>query len=107
MATIDQPWTDLTRVMASPPSRNALCAVIIDGLLDASEAFAAHGVDGILARWRRFDGLSDRLVEVRSGESRVTGTYRGVAGSGAALIETPDGIAEHFAGEVSLRATVP
>jgi BirA family biotin operon repressor/biotin-[acetyl-CoA-carboxylase] ligase len=100
---IDQPWADLTTLPGGPPSRNDLCVELIEVLVEGLEGFAEFALDGVLERWRRFDVLADRSVEIHTAGRRIEGIYRGISDSGGALIETVGEVVEHFAGEVSLR----
>lgn len=100
---IDQPWTDLTRLGAPPLSRNLLAARLVDGLSPACARFEQSRLEPFLAQWAVFDGLRDQPIRMLQGASTIDGTYRGIAPNGAVRIETGAGIAEHLAGEVSLR----
>jgi BirA family biotin operon repressor/biotin-[acetyl-CoA-carboxylase] ligase len=56
-----------------------------------------------LPRWNRFDHLHGQVVRVVRGPNSSEGIYRGIARSGAMLLEGSAGISEYHAGEVSLR----
>lgn len=100
---IDQPWTDLRAAGIADLSRNRLAGLLIDGLVDAFAEFSARGLAPFLERWQRFDGLVGRRVCVMRGSQHNDGIYRGVAASGALLLEQDAGLREFHAGEVSLR----
>jgi BirA family biotin operon repressor/biotin-[acetyl-CoA-carboxylase] ligase len=99
---IDQPWTDLAQVGVAP-SRNRVAGLLIDRMVDACMAFSSGRLEDFLARWERFDRLRGRPVAIVRGGHVVEGIYRGIAPSGALVLEDAGGRTEHHAGEVSLR----
>jgi BirA family biotin operon repressor/biotin-[acetyl-CoA-carboxylase] ligase len=101
--TIDQPWIDLRSLGLSGVGRNALAAALIDALIDSCARYARHPLADFLPRWRRYDALCDRMVQLNVSGTLREGRYLGVATSGAVRIETSAGLEEHLAGEVSLR----
>ena len=103
---IDQPWTDLSRLGVSTLSRNRLAARLVEGLVSACTTFEACQLAPFIERWQAFDGLQDKPVSILHGPNTVDGIYRGIAPNGAVRVETPAGVTEHLAGEVSLRAVV-
>jgi BirA family biotin operon repressor/biotin-[acetyl-CoA-carboxylase] ligase len=102
-AQIDQPWTDIGRECAVPLSRNLLAGVLIDRLITACRLFAAEKLAPFLNRWAAFDELLGRGVCVIRGGDSIEGVYRGIAPSGAMLLEDGTGLNEYHAGEISLR----
>ena len=101
--TIDQPWIDLRGLGLSGVGRNALAAALIDALIDNCANYARHPLSEFLPRWREYDALRDRMVQLNVSGKLREGRYLGVAPSGAVRIETASGLEEHLAGEVSLR----
>jgi BirA family biotin operon repressor/biotin-[acetyl-CoA-carboxylase] ligase len=101
--SIDQPWIDLRQASPLAISRNRMAGALVDQLIHAFKLFAAEQLAPFLDRWRRFDGLSGKDVQVMRGDQAVSGIYRGVAASGAMILEDGSGHSEHHAGEVSLR----
>lgn len=100
---IDQPWIDLERLGVGHIGRNALAAALVDALIHACAQCAREPLSDFLPRWRRYDALNDRLVQLNVAGTLREGRYRGVAANGAVRIETARGIEEHMAGEVSVR----
>lgn len=100
---IDQPWIDLAG-MGTPPSRNALAALLLGHLLPALDAFDRDGFAPFAAQWPSFDVLHARDVVLhldgRSEHARVLG----LAADGALRVRTAAGERSVHAGEVSLRA---
>jgi BirA family biotin operon repressor/biotin-[acetyl-CoA-carboxylase] ligase len=103
-AGIDQPWIDLSRLDATPPSRNALAAALIASQVHALEQFAEDGLAPFLPRWRALDALRDRAVEVIAGSRREQGIAVGIADSGALRVRHADGERDYHSAEISVRA---
>ncbi len=99
---LDQPWTDLGRVLGAPPDRNRLAAAALDALLDALRQFETRGFAPFRARYTRFDRLAGREVRV-DGEPPLAGVARGVDEDGALLVETGGTCHRVIAGDVSVR----
>ena len=102
---IDQPWVDLTTVLASHTvSRNRLAGVLISELIRALDDFEAQGFMPFKAHWQALDTVYNRQVVLRLAQDRcIYGVARGVDGQGALLLETVHGMQRYAAGEVSLR----
>lgn len=101
-SAIDQPWADLAQLGVAP-SRNRVAGQLIDRMVDACTTFSNGRLEDFLPRWRRFDRLRGSPVAIVRGEHVVEGVYRGIAPSGALVLEDAGGRTEHHAGEVSLR----
>ena len=103
--TIDQAWTDLTRLCdGSPPGRNALLAALLNELLPLAASFGDTGFAPWRAPWMALDAYAGTPVVLHSGEKRQAGVARGVDDRGALLLETTLGLQPVFGGEISLRA---
>ena len=103
-ATLDQPWTDLTRLMDPAPSRNALAARLLTHLLPALDQFDVEGLTPFLGRYARFDALTGREVVVHlAGDSQI-GIAAGIAEDGALRVRVEGEERVFHAGEVSVRA---
>ena len=102
-AEIDQPWIDLHRADAGHISRNRLAGRLIDQLIAACSVFASRGLEPFIDRWQVFDQMHGKPVRILRGSESVEGVYRGIAASGAVVIEDQVGRREYHAGEVSLR----
>lgn len=99
---IDQPWTDLRRA-GFTGSRNQVAGVVLNHAIGALKEFSAGSFSAFSARWRHFDVIAGRRVDVLVGEARVSGVAVGIDDGGALLVETGDGIRRFFGGEVSVR----
>jgi len=100
---IEQPWTDLARASEQHFSRNEIAGLLIDRLVHACRQFSTHRLAPFLDRWRRFDDLTGESVRIIRGGQPIEGVYRGIASSGALVLENENGRREFHAGEVSLR----
>ncbi len=100
---IDQPWTDLARLLPTLPSRNLLAGRLLARLTEACLEYQRAGLRPFLPRWHRWDGCLDRPVTLFTPAGRVEGRARGVDAQGALRLETASGLELHHAGEVSLR----
>lgn len=76
---------------------------LIDRLVQACLLFEAQRLPPFLERWRLFDPLPGQPVRVVRGDRTLDGVYRGIAATGALLLDGDGGVSEHHAGEVSLR----
>lgn len=104
VATLDQPWIDLARLIDSAHSRNAVAARLLTHLLPALDQFDAEGLAPFLARYARFDALTGREVVVHlAGESQI-GIATGIAEDGALRVRVEGEERVFHAGEVSVRA---
>ena len=103
-AAIDQPWTDLHKLGAPLPSRNALAAVLIAAQVSALAQFAEVGLAPFLPRWRALDALRDRMVDVIAGTHHERGVALGIANSGALRVRHADGERDYHSAEISVRA---
>jgi BirA family transcriptional regulator, biotin operon repressor / biotin---[acetyl-CoA-carboxylase] ligase len=100
---IDQAWTDLAAMSASPPSRNALAAQVLTELLPALDRFDDEGLAPFLPRYARFDALAGRQVLIHSALGTEQGVAEGIAADGALRVRMDGRIRHVHAGEVSVR----
>lgn len=98
-AVIDQPWTDLQRVLRQPVSRNHLAAGLLNELVPAYQSHTAP----LSGAWAEFDALADQPVVLHSPAGRVSGIARGITDTGALRLETGGSVQSFHIGEVSLR----
>ncbi|WP_282294996.1 bifunctional biotin--[acetyl-CoA-carboxylase] ligase/biotin operon repressor BirA [Stenotrophomonas sp. PS02289] len=103
-AQITQPWTDLSTLLGSEVSRNAVVTQLLAHLLPALELFEQDGLAPFLVRYAALDSLAGRTVRVEDGGTWQEGQALGLAEDGALRV-CIDGVERVFhAGEVSVRA---
>ena len=105
-AGIDQPCTDLARVAAVVPSRNALAAAVLARLAAALGRFDREGFAPFVPAFDALDVLKQRPVRVtRAGTPDARdGIALGVDARGALRVRFDDGERGIDSGEVSVRA---
>lgn len=101
-ASIDQPWTDLSR-LGDTPTRSTLAATLLAHLLPALDAFDRDGFAPFAPRWSAVDVLHGRDVTLHLHDRTETAQVLGLADDGALRVRTADGERTVHAGEVSLR----
>lgn len=103
--TIDQPWTDLSTVLARQAwSRNDLAAGVLERLLWVMRTYERAGLAPFLPHWRRLDPFIGQPIELRLGDTRFHGIHAGIDDRGALRLAHGGGISRFLAGEASLRA---
>lgn len=102
---LDQPWCELSQLLPSTPSRNALAAAVIAHWVPALDEFDRAGLAPVLARYAALDAIAGRAIRVISETETIAGTGLGLAVDGALRVRLEDGSERCFhAGEVSVRA---
>lgn len=103
---IDQPWTDLAKLLPdATPSRNVIAAAVLGRLLPALDVFDAEGLAPFLSRHAALDALWNRAINIHAGDGVRTGIAQGLAVDGALRVRMADGMRILHAGEVSVRTT--
>jgi BirA family biotin operon repressor/biotin-[acetyl-CoA-carboxylase] ligase len=97
---IDQAWTDVASGVQDI-SRNGLAAALLNALVLNLEQFASEGFDAFMDRWHELDVLSGQALELRHAGQRVRGVSRGISRRGALMLQTPQGVGEYTAGEIT------
>jgi BirA family biotin operon repressor/biotin-[acetyl-CoA-carboxylase] ligase len=103
-ADIAQGVTDLARIGAGRPDRNALAAHLLDQLDEVLDVFQTHGFAPLAAEWNArhaYHRKPVRLLQASGGE--VRGVVAGVSAHGSLLLEHDGCVREYHAGEISLR----
>lgn len=101
--SIDQPWTDLRSAGVTALDRNAFAGLLLGHLVLALSEFSGHGLSAFVTRWRNRDVICGKSVDVIAGETRVSGTARGIDDRGGFLLEHAGEIRVFYGGEVSVR----
>ena len=100
---IDQDWCDLSKILAAPPSRNAVAVALLAHLLTMAESYERGGFEDWRRRWRRLDAVRGRRVILRGAGVQRHGRACGVDADGALRLRTPSGLERFNGGELSLR----
>lgn len=101
---IDQPAVDVFSITRQTPQRNRMMALILSHLADVLAVFAQQGFSGLREEWKNCHCYQDKAVRLLMPDGKQQeGLLRDVAGDGALLVETPQGLARFTAGEISLR----
>jgi BirA family biotin operon repressor/biotin-[acetyl-CoA-carboxylase] ligase len=93
----------LDAACASPLSRNALAAALLNELLSMLPLFERSGFAAFLDEWRALDALRGRPARVLLAGGAVEGIARGVDDDGGLLLENGGNVDRFVAGEASLR----
>ncbi|WP_395788061.1 biotin--[acetyl-CoA-carboxylase] ligase [Aquimonas sp.] len=97
-----QPWTDLAR-LGVQPDRAVLVAQLLSALCEQASVLRREGVSAVLPRWRRFDLLQGRRINVRCGNDELVGQACGIDERGGLRVLHADGERIYLGGDVSLR----
>ncbi len=102
---IDQPWTDLTKMMGSGVvSRNRIAARLLNELFPILENFDQTGLTEYHEEWSQMDCMAEKRATLRIGKELLIGTALGIDKSGLLMFEDELGQRKSYAsGEVSLR----
>ena len=100
---IDQLWTSVSLEAGTLVDRNVLLErlqVQLDGYL---ATHLAQGFSALRDEWEQNDLWRGRLVELSSGDSKVSGVARGVDSTGALMLLVDGELKSFSGGELSLR----
>ena len=101
---IDQPVTDIARILDTTVDRNRLLAETLDALAQTLDAFARDGFAPLRGEWQRRHFYQDRAVRLTLPDGgTLDGIVRGAAEDGALLLETTTGLRRIHSGDISLR----
>lgn len=104
-ARVDQPWTDLASLRATPlPERNGLAARMLVRLMEMLDTFSVHGFAAFVDDFAACDVLRGKPVCLHGGHGAREGIADGVDRHGALRVRTTAGERIVDSGEVSLRA---
>jgi BirA family biotin operon repressor/biotin-[acetyl-CoA-carboxylase] ligase len=101
---IDQPSSCLSQIMAEPPERNHLLAMLLQELAEMLTEFAEQGFAPLRAEWESYHVYQNRQVKLLLPDNtEISSVVRGVTDTGALRVETRQGEQVFNAGEISLR----
>ena len=103
LASLERPATSLFQALGHRPDRNAVLVACIESVIAAITEFEVERVSSLIAEFDELDAYHADVVEVISGEHRLSGVNRGIDESGQLRLETARGIELHSAAEISLR----
>ncbi len=101
---VTQPCIDISRLLATPPDRTQLLAVLVEELIRMLDLFERQGFAVLREQWQQANIHRDRPIRLISGAREVLGICRGVDERGALLLETDGRVEAYYGGEVSVRA---
>ncbi|TAN02636.1 MAG: biotin--[acetyl-CoA-carboxylase] ligase [Rhodanobacteraceae bacterium] len=102
---LDRPCADLAELCGDAlPSRNALAAALITGLVASLDTFDAAGFAAFAGTWRERDALAGRVIHVDDARGAFEGKAAGVDARGALQVRCTDGLRSVDSAEVSVRA---
>lgn len=105
--SIDQPWAALNSILANqslaPVTRNQLASALLDELMEILQGYHENGFADYQSEWVDVAAYKGQLVELRNGQSLLSGILVGVTESGALQLETQAGLQTYHGGEISLR----
>lgn len=107
--SIDQPWTDLSRIAGVRCiGRNLLVGELIGQILAVLTGFEQIGLAAYLDEWREYDCLRGEWGSVFIGTQQFEGTLEGIDAQGFLLMRDAEDRLRAFAsGEVSFRRAFP
>ncbi|OGT46469.1 MAG: biotin--[acetyl-CoA-carboxylase] ligase [Gammaproteobacteria bacterium RIFCSPHIGHO2_12_FULL_41_20] len=96
-------WIDIHEITGNIPQRNHLIGLLLDSLFTQLPVFATQGVVSFLSRWRNYDVLYQRHIDVQAGQRKYSGIVQGINEQGALLLCDDQGVMHTFYGaEVTL-----
>ncbi|MHB1586709.1 MAG: biotin--[acetyl-CoA-carboxylase] ligase [Acidiferrobacteraceae bacterium] len=102
-AHIDQPWTDMTRVLGAPVDRNRVAAELLRHLTHLFVDFSAHGFARWQAAWEQHHRDTGRRVCVIDPTGRsVSGEALGTDAQGGLRLREAGQVHTVYAGEVGV-----
>jgi BirA family biotin operon repressor/biotin-[acetyl-CoA-carboxylase] ligase len=104
----DRPTVCLAQLMASPPPLATLLDELLDRFAAAYERWCEAGFEPFVAPWLASAHGLGATVELRLGNTRISGRFLGIDPRGRLALERPDGSREWYdAGELFFHTTPP
>lgn len=94
--------TDLAALATSPPTREALSALLIKHLIESLDVFGRSGIGRFIDTWREFDWLRDRDITIEQANGSISGIACGIDNDGALLLHDGTTVTRIIAGSISL-----
>ena len=93
---INQPWTDLHKILGTAPDRNLIAGLMIAELLVILPRFSEHGLEPFLKDWQALDINYQKPLTIQTATGQYSGIAQGVNTSGELILQCDDGIARSF-----------
>lgn len=100
---VEQPWTDVQRLLNKPINRNMWAAKLVACCHKTIKEYEQTGLSPFLKRWHKYDRLAMQPVKIIMGDKEIVGIAEGIDESGALLLKREGKLERYHAGEVSLR----
>jgi len=85
-SAIDQPWVDLHTIVGQAPSRNALCASLLNAVLACLKDFQQQGFAPFIDEWHQHDISKGKAVTLSNQDQAWHGIAQGVNHRGELLL---------------------
>jgi BirA family biotin operon repressor/biotin-[acetyl-CoA-carboxylase] ligase len=100
---IDQPWTDVRRILGKNVDRERFAIDLLVELVETLREFPGIPFTTCLDEWHRRDVLLGREVNLTLANQTIHGISRGIDEQGALLLEDDGRVRRFYSGEVSVR----
>jgi BirA family transcriptional regulator, biotin operon repressor / biotin---[acetyl-CoA-carboxylase] ligase len=104
LQAIDQPATDLYRLLGTAVAPDDVLAALLRHLADVLQAFERNGFEQLREEWAAHHAYHEQPVRMLMPDGRIVeGVVAGIAADGALQVRTADGLQRFTAGEISMR----
>lgn len=100
---IDQPWVDLSQIMAQVPPRNVLFGVLMAHLARHLARFEQAGLTAFDEEWMAADALAGQPIWLQGSSGPIAGVAMGIDATGRLKVDVGGELRTVVAGEVSVR----
>jgi len=100
---IDQLWVDMKSLLGASVNRNKVIGSVLNELIPNLKLFEDKGFIAFIERWKEFDLLENKVVDISGHASLTSGIARSVDSQGALVVEFEKKTHHIYSGEVSIR----
>jgi len=100
---IDQLWIDMKSLLGASVNRNKVIGSVLNELIPNLKLFEDKGFSAFMERWKEFDLLENKVVDISGHASLTSGIARSVDSQGALIVEFENEPHHIYSGEVSIR----
>lgn len=93
---INQQWVSLQKLSGQYHDRNALCASMINYMLDYLERFRNAGLIDFMKEWKIRDYLYNKAIKLSSNKILYSGMGGGINPQGHLILKLPDNVKKTF-----------